>query len=1190
MADDYSWKARIDVEVVNSAKATTDIDRVVKLLEKLNTTASKGLSELVNVNENLIKSGKGAAQAVGETAKQAEKLNDALTPPRVRYALYDVAQALQGVQAATIGVVKAVTDVGRAYETAFTDVQRTLTGNTAQIGAIGQALRELATEIPVSFAELTKIAQLGGQLGIAAADITGFTKTIAEFSSLSGVSVEESAKSFGSLAQLLDVNTAEFKNLGSAIAQVGIDSVSTEREILAVANQIGGVGSTAGLSAEFVVGLSGALASLRIPAEQSRGALTKVFQQINRATAEGGPKLQQFADVMGITSAQAKTLAETDMEGFFMQLIRGLERYNPQQLTTALDDLNLNELRVTNVLTKLSGNFDEVTRLTDLSSAAYANGGVLAELYAYRIEDLDSKIQILTNSWNNYLDALGAPVNEALKPIVDQITQVVDSLRTIQEGEGGSQSSVIIAGLVSLIGALALLGTTSALTVASVYALQTAIAGLDWDLATSGAKKYTAVLFGLTQGSKLAALGMLALRGALLTLGIGAAVVLVGALINEFAKLAETSDQAFSRTVTDTSGLGEALRADYDARAEAVKQGNQKLVQSFVAVKPYIESVDGNYQDYRDTLERTSGVLGITMPDAIKKLNGALGGNTRYVGENTRAWLRNTLVLSEEFQNLITDDVVKGLDVLGVSFDQMVTDIENNGLDGTLKIYQDRLNALFAGGEIDFATWRSISSQLTDQLFGEDWFNESSGNIKGILKIAAGGLNTIGFTDIPGGNGSTPAWVEEYTTGLEGVGDAAKGAAQEVRTLLDYGSDLSSQFSRAFDIRWKSTLAADDIAESWETLSKRINDARNNVLGLTATRDRLEYFLSIAIKAGDTLRANEIRAELAQTNSDIADATAEASTELSGNTAAARKNRAALAGIIQGNMEYLTSLAEQGVSQNKLRRVAKDLNANFMDQAMALGFTSEEAKKFAKSFGDMGRIINGTPRNITVAFNGNPALQAMREFAAQANKILGSVPSTEATDKAKAKLQSVYDELSSLFSGKDALKIKLEAVADVSELRKLINREIKYITNNMNRYGYSQDAAEYLGQLQAQLQTLKGFAGGGYTGAGGKFEPAGIVHRGEYVIPKSMVNQSTGLPNSDALGRMVSGSAPAAPSYAGGGFVGGGMMVSLSPDDRALLRAVGASGDVVVQVDSREIARANAKGARLVTAEGGYLV
>lgn len=41
---------------------------------------------------------------------------------------------------------------------------------------------------------------------------------------------------------------------------------------------------------------------------------------------------------------------------------------------------------------------------------------------------------------------------------------------------------------------------------------------------------------------------------------------------------------------------------------------------------------------------------------------------------------------------------------------------------------------------------------------------------------------------------------------------------------------------------------------------------------------------------------------------------------------------------------------------------------------------------------------------------------------------------------------------------------------------------------------------------------------GGYTGAGGKYEPAGIVHRGEYVLPKEQVNQSTGLPDWDKIG------------------------------------------------------------------------
>lgn len=55
-----------------------------------------------------------------------------------------------------------------------------------------------------------------------------------------------------------------------------------------------------------------------------------------------------------------------------------------------------------------------------------------------------------------------------------------------------------------------------------------------------------------------------------------------------------------------------------------------------------------------------------------------------------------------------------------------------------------------------------------------------------------------------------------------------------------------------------------------------------------------------------------------------------------------------------------------------------------------------------------------------------------------------------------------------------------------------------------------------------------GFAGGGYTGTGGKYEPAGVVHRGEFVFTQEATNR-IGVGN---LYRMMRG-------YATGGLVGG---------------------------------------------------
>jgi phage-related protein len=72
----------------------------------------------------------------------------------------------------------------------------------------------------------------------------------------------------------------------------------------------------------------------------------------------------------------------------------------------------------------------------------------------------------------------------------------------------------------------------------------------------------------------------------------------------------------------------------------------------------------------------------------------------------------------------------------------------------------------------------------------------------------------------------------------------------------------------------------------------------------------------------------------------------------------------------------------------------------------------------------------------------------------------------------------------------------------------------------------------------------KGFSSGGFTGPGGKYEPAGIVHAGEYVIPKEIVS-GLGIRFFDDLIGKKKSSRPgdgsegiAFPGFADGGFVG----------------------------------------------------
>ncbi|MDD9730446.1 phage tail tape measure protein [Mameliella sp. AT18] len=72
------------------------------------------------------------------------------------------------------------------------------------------------------------------------------------------------------------------------------------------------------------------------------------------------------------------------------------------------------------------------------------------------------------------------------------------------------------------------------------------------------------------------------------------------------------------------------------------------------------------------------------------------------------------------------------------------------------------------------------------------------------------------------------------------------------------------------------------------------------------------------------------------------------------------------------------------------------------------------------------------------------------------------------------------------------------------------------------------------------LFSLLGFADGGWTGPGGKYEPAGIVHRGEFVMSKQ-ATEAIGVQNLEAL------HSAAQRGYSSGGYVGSTPALSASP-------------------------------------------
>jgi hypothetical protein len=192
---------------------------------------------------------------------------------------------------------------------------------------------------------------------------------------------------------------------------------------------------------------------------------------------------------------------------------------------------------------------------------------------------------------------------------------------------------------------------------------------------------------------------------------------------------------------------------------------------------------------------------------------------------------------------------------------------------------------------------------------------------------------------------------------------------------------------------------------------------------------------------------------------------------------------------------------------------------------------------YAAAFDDVRTAIDRVPRNITVDFNADPALQALNELNAKLDE------SIEKTKK--------LNDLGGVERDPNIQPKKVPLTAVLAEdlnIRLPAGRAIF-------RPGFV------------------GYSTGGFTGQGGRNEPAGIVHRGEYVVPKQYVNQSTGMPDASFLAQLQNG----VRSFAVGGFAGpmgggdGTVMVELSPFDRKLLSD---AGNVQLRLNGRVVAEA----------------
>lgn len=369
----------------------------------------------------------GAVRGYSQSANEATNANAALSGSmsNTRYLLYDIGATYSAISIGLLAIPTATTAVAASFQKDFAQVQRT----TLETGAASDALREdlmnLAEAIPLAFGDLTKIAALGAQLGVPTEALAEFTDVVAKFSASTGVAAEEAGAAFGRIGSAFNLHEEDYNNLGSAIAEVGVSSAATETEIIAITQQLAPLASLAGFSAQEVVGLSGALASMRIRPELARGAFQSTIFKITAATENGGKSLQAYADIMGITGDQVKNLYKTNPAQFFQDYITGIGQAmeGGRTFSEILDGLGVKEKRERQFILAMANQYGFLGKQIELANKSYDAGTFLDKSSAIVFQTLAANLQKLSNSFAN----LGATLGGASLGPLTQLVEILAS-------------------------------------------------------------------------------------------------------------------------------------------------------------------------------------------------------------------------------------------------------------------------------------------------------------------------------------------------------------------------------------------------------------------------------------------------------------------------------------------------------------------------------------------------------------------------------------------------------------------------------------------------------------------------------------------------------------------------------------------------------------------------------------------
>lgn len=266
--------------------------------------------------------------------------------------------AMTSLAAGSVAAIASCTKEAAKFENYMADVVKVVDGMADETGKISDklaangktyaqnyelftdTLKDLSTQIPYTFEDLTRLAAAAGQSGKSFEDLTqtDFLKDVAMWGTATDISADQAGNWAAKWEQSFNMNHDQVMEIADVINYLGNNYATTAAEIAESVNEAASMGQISGVDPKATAAIAASMQAMGVSADVTGTTVKRIYTNINKGSMATAKQQEAFAR-LGMTAEGVAKAMQVDGTGTLLNIFEAIGNLPGEEKLSTLNAL-----------------------------------------------------------------------------------------------------------------------------------------------------------------------------------------------------------------------------------------------------------------------------------------------------------------------------------------------------------------------------------------------------------------------------------------------------------------------------------------------------------------------------------------------------------------------------------------------------------------------------------------------------------------------------------------------------------------------------------------------------------------------------------------------------------------------------------------------------------------------------------